>query len=325
MSPATISRSFFRARGILFFLLMLSSAAFSATPQELLASGHVDELIQVLQKDIDRSAANPENYNLLCRAYFQIDDWDHAISACERAVALDPQKSVYHLWLGRAYGEKADRSSFITAAGLAKRVRMSFERAVELDPNNVDARADLGEFYAEAPGIVGGGKDKARAQAQALMSINPAISHWVSARVDEKEKQPAAAEKNYRAEVEASHSGARAWLDLAIFYRYAQRLDEMDDALKKMESSTLDRPESLMHAASLLLRANHDLPTAVRFLRRYLSAPVEQGPACKAHDLLGQLLEKQSDRRAAAEEFRASLALAHNCSRAQEDLKRVEH
>jgi tetratricopeptide (TPR) repeat protein len=304
---------------------MLSSAAFSATPQELLASGHVDELIQVLQKDIDRSAANAETYNLVCRAYFQIDDWDHAIPECERAVALDPQKSVYHLWLGRAYGEKADHSSFITAAGLAKRVRISFERAVELDPNNVDARADLGEFYAEAPGIVGGGKDKARSQAQALMSINPAMSHWVSARVDEKEKQPAAAEKSYRAAVEASHSGARAWLDLAIFYRYAQRFNEMDAALKKMQSSTLDRPESLMHAASLLLRANHDLPGATRLLKQYLDAPVEQGPACKAHDLLGQLLEKQGDRQAAAQEFRAALALAHNYVHAQDDLKRVDH
>ena len=41
--------------------------------------------------------------------------------------------------------------------------------------------------------------------------------------------------------------------------------------------------------------------------------------------MLGQLLEKQGDRRGAAEEYRAALALAHTYSRAKEDLKRVEH
>jgi uncharacterized protein HemY len=63
----------------------------------------------------------------------------------------------------------------------------------------------------------------------------------------------------------------------------------------------------------------------VRLLRRYLEHPVEEAPAFKAHDMLGQLLEKQGDRQAAAEEFRAALALAHGYTRAQEDLKRVTH
>ena len=63
----------------------------------------------------------------------------------------------------------------------------------------------------------------------------------------------------------------------------------------------------------------------MRLLRRYLASPVEEGPAFKAHDLLGQLLEKQGDRRAAAEEYRAALTLAHTYTRAEEGLKRVEH
>ena len=55
-----------------------------------------------------------------------------------------------------------------------------------------------------------------------------------------------------------------------------------------------------------------------------LPSPVEEAPAFKAHDMLGQLLVKQGDRNNAAEEFRAALALAHAYSRAQEDLKRVD-
>ena len=252
------------------------------------------------------------------------DAWDPALEACQRAVSLAPQNSMYQLWLGRVYGEKADHSSIFSAPGLAKQARTAFERAVQLDPGNWEARADLGEFYAEAPGIIGGGKDKARAQAEALMPINPAMAHWVLARVAEKDKQPDVAEREYRAEIAASHSGARAWLDLAGFLRHEKRYDEMKEALHTLSSSLLDRPEALLHAAQQLFRSDLDLPFAVGLLERYLKAPVEDGPAFKAHDLLGQIYEKQGDKRAAAEQFRAALALAHSYTGAQENLKGVE-
>src|ERR1700758_5653301 len=136
----------------------------ASSAKELLASGPVDEAVQTLERETSRDPANAESYNLLCRAYFMMDEWDRGISACEHAIKLDPGKGSYHLWLGRIYGEKADRAGFFSAAGLAKKVRNSFERAVQLDPGNWEARVDLAEFYFEAPSIVGGGQDKARAQ-----------------------------------------------------------------------------------------------------------------------------------------------------------------
>jgi len=317
----------FRLRRFFVFLSLpvcLVGVAYAASPKELLASGHADEAIQTLQQQIARSASDAEAQNLLCRAYFMIEEWDRGIAACERARNLDPQKSLYHLWLGRIYGEKADRAGFLSAAGLVKKVRTSFERAVELDPKSWEARTDLAEFYIDAPSVVGGGKDKARAQADALMSINPSMAHWVAARIAEKNKDIAEAEREYRAAIAVSHSGSRAWFDLANCMRHANRFDEMETALHNLESGSVDRPEALMDGASILLRTGRDFPLAERLLRRYLSAPVEEGPAFKAHDMLGQILEKQGDRLAASEEYRAALALAHGYTRAQENLKRVE-
>lgn len=314
-----------RLLAALLFAGLLLPAHAATPPKELLAAGRADEAIQVLEQQISHSDADAESYNLLCRAYFMIEEWDRGITTCEKARNLDPQKSLYHLWLGRIYGEKADRAGVFSAAGLAKKVRTSFERAVELDPKNWQARTDLAEFYIEAPAIVGGGKDKAREQADALLPLNPAMAHWVLARIASKEKDAAGAEREYRAAITASHSGTRAWFDLANFLRHANRLDEMEQALRTMESSPVDLPESLMDGAHVLLQTGRDYPLAVRLLRRYLSSPVEQGPAFKAHDYLGQLLEKQGDRHAAAEEFRAALSLSHTYARAQEDLKRVEH
>jgi len=311
---------------LLIFASLLHSSAVPAnvTPRQLLAEGRVDDAVRVLQQQVSLHPADAESFNLLCRAYFMADEWDPALEACQRAASLAPQSSMYQLWLGRVYGEKADHSSIFSAPGLAKQARTAFERAVQLDPGNWEARADLGEFYAEAPGIIGGGKDKSRAQADALMAINPAMAHWVLARIAEKDKQADVAEREYRAEIAASHSGARAWLDLAGFLRHEKRYEEMKQALRTLNSSLLDRPEALLHAAQQLFRSDLDLPFAVGLLERYLKAPVEDGPAFKAHDLLGQIYEKQGDRRAAADEFRAALALAHSYTRAQENLKRVE-
>ena len=232
-------------------LLVLPAAA--DTPQDLLAEGHVDQAMRVLEQDI-HSSPTAEAYNLLCRADFELDDWDAGIPACEKAVSLAPDNGLYHLWLGRIYGEKADRSGFLKAAGLAKKVHSEFERAVEFDPNSWEAHTDLAEFYLEAPGIVGGGEDKARAQADLLASMNPAMADWVRARIAQKKKDNAVAEKEYRAAIDASHGGARAWVNLAGFYRHTGRLDEMEQALRTMESRPLDWPAALMDGASLLLR-----------------------------------------------------------------------
>ncbi len=223
------------------------------------------------------------------------------------------------------YGEKADRSGFLSAAILAGKVHTEFERAVELSPDNWEARTDLAEFYLEAPAIVGGGKDKARAQATLLVPLNPAMSHWVLARIAQKNKDNAAAEQQYRAAIEASHGGARAWVNLAGFYRRTNRLDDMEQALRTMESSPPGRPAALVDGAGLLLRSGRDFPLAIRLLRRYIASSntVEEAPVFKAHYLLGELLEKQGDRPAATEEYRAALALAHSYRPAQEGLTRV--
>jgi len=313
------------ARAALFLALSLPAQAAADSSKDLLAAGRVDDAIQTLKQQISHSPTDAEANNLLCRAYFMLEEWDHGISACERAVNLAPRNSLYHLWLGRTYGEKADRAGFMSAAGLAKKVRGEFERAVDLDPKSWEARTDLAEFYLEAPGIVGGGKDKARAQADVLASLNPAMAHYMNGRIAEKNKDIATAEREYRAAIEASHGGAHAWLNLALFYRHQDRLDEMEQALRTMESRPLDRPESLMDGGSIVLRTGRDYALGIELVRKYLSGPtVEEGPAFKAHYIVGQLLEKQGDRPAAAQEYRAALALAREYTRAQEALKRAE-
>lgn len=308
-----------------FSAAMISAAAADDSAPALLAAGRADDAITTLHSKISASPNDAEAHNLLCRAYFSMGDWDRGISACERAVALEPNNSRYHMWLGRVYGEKADASSFFTAAPLAGKVRTEFEAAVRLDSNNVDARSDLGEFYLEAPGVVGGGRDKAEAQAQTLAAMDPAKAGYLKGRIAEKKKDVVTAEREYRAAIAASHGSALTWFNLALFFRHQQRWDEMEDAIQHAVSAQVDRPEIIMESGEVLLRSGRNYPAAVLYLRRYLalSSKVEEAPAFKAHYLLGTALEKQGDKQGAAQEYRAALSLARNFSRAQEALARL--
>jgi tetratricopeptide (TPR) repeat protein len=310
---------------VLASLLMANLAAADESAPALLAAGRADDAITTLRSKINTSPNDGEAYNLLCRAYFSMGDWDRGISACEKAIAIAPSNSRYHMWLGRIYGEKADGIVFFKAASLAGKVREEFETAVRLDPNNVDARSDLGEFYLEAPGIVGGGRDKAEAQIQALTALDPAKAYYLKGRLAEKKKDFPAAEKEYRSAIEASHGSALTWFNLALFYRHQQRWDDMEAAINHAGAAQMDRPEILMESGEILLRSGRNYSGAVQFLRRYLAlnSKVEEAPAFKAHYLLGTALEKQGDKQAAAQEYRAALSLAKGFSRAQEALDRL--
>ena len=315
----------FMAGLLLALSLDVAAAAVPLTVPDLLSAGRIDEALRTLNGRVQAAPNDAEAYHLLSRAYFHLKKWDQAIAAGEKSVQLNPNKSDYYLWLARAYGEKADSSNFITAAGLVKKIRGNFEKSVALDGGNIEARTDLAEFYVEAPGFMGGGTDKAATQAQAIAPHDPARAHWVNAKIAEKNKDFGTAEREYQAAIKADPD-ADYWLNLASFYRRLSRFSEMDAAVTQAIAANRKKTNSLFDAATLLYEAQRNLSMAAGLVRNYLAlVPTEEAPAFEAHYVLGQILEKQGNKNAAAAEYRASLALASNYSPAREALKRVSN
>ncbi len=160
---------------------------------------------------------NFERHISLGRTSYEQGRNDDAIKEFKTAVSLRPNDSMAHLWLGRALGRKTEKAGSVHAAFLVGDVRKEFERAVALDPKNVEARSDLLEFYLDAPASFGGGLERAQRQAEAMGRLDPAAGHWARARIAEKKKRYDVAEHEYRAAAEAQPTNEEYQKDLNRF------------------------------------------------------------------------------------------------------------
>ena len=298
---------------VFFALLLGTRTAGAANPaQRDLELGRADSALQELNATLAGNPNDAEAHNLRCRVYYQEEAWDRAIGDCEAAVRLAPNDSNFHLWLGRAYGKKAEHASLLSSYPLARRVRAEFAQAVQLDPKNADALADLGEFDVMAPLVIGGGYARADSVVQQLRGVNPARALNLQAQIAEAKKDYGTAEANLRTAVAQSADPADAWMDLAAFYRRRGRLDDMVAALHK--GAALDRRHSaaLVDGAANLTLAGREPQTAIEWLRQYLSsdAQSEAAPGFVVRAQLADLLRKQGDATAAQEQLAMVHALA---------------
>lgn len=278
-----------------------------------LQNGEADKALTLLNS----LPATAETHNLRCRVLLTLEHWDAAANECEQAVRMDGNNSNDHLWLGRALGERADRASFMSAFSLGKRVRMEFETAVRLDPRNADALADLGEFYNSAPGIVGGGVDKAENVAAQLDKVDPARAQQLRGWNAESQKDYGTAERELKSVIAIDPHPAFAWMSLASFYRRRQRWNDLDAAIDNgVKAARRDRQAGVAdyNGASVLIKAHRNLALAAQMMEDYLagSSKGEEAPAFAAHTQLAKIKAQLGDRAGAARERDAALALAHD-------------
>lgn len=109
--------------------------------------------------------ANPLSFTARAVAAMAIQDYDAAVAAADSAEAMAPRMSAVQLVVGQAYLSHARANRGLGAIRKVKRGRAAVERAIGLDPDNLGARTTLMQFLLQAPGIVGGSRDGARAQA----------------------------------------------------------------------------------------------------------------------------------------------------------------
>jgi tetratricopeptide (TPR) repeat protein len=155
--------------------------------------GGLEEAIRLYEKGEYKLAAtrlseltrsSPEDPNIrhwMGKAFIKTRQWDKAVREMEKATQIEPSNALYRLWLGRACGYEAEHTFKLFAMGKARRVIKEFEAASKLAPANIDIRFDMLEFYIQAPSMIGGGDDKAKAEALTIAKLDP--KHGPIARV----------------------------------------------------------------------------------------------------------------------------------------------
>lgn len=121
-------------------------------------------------------------------------EMDAAIKLAEKCVAAHPRNAECHDSLGGMLGTRAIRKGIMASLGSAGTIRDAFKTAVELDPQNMAARFHLLQYYVQAPGIVGGSTDKAKALAADTAKLNVEGGKMLSAVIEYFDKDSLVAE-----------------------------------------------------------------------------------------------------------------------------------
>lgn len=238
-------------------------------------------------------------------------DFDAAVRWLERAARADDRDAERHYWLGLAHAQKAQRGSRLKAFGPARRSRAELERAVALDPNGVDARLALLQFYLRAPGLVGGSAAKAEAQQRAIAERSAYRGRIAAAALLEDRKDFAGAEREYLAAAREQPDSAAAWYALGLMHQRAGDRARAFDAFERAARANDVETAALYAIGRLAAETGDRLDRGEEALRRYLATPPLEGspPISSAHYRLGTIYERTSRAALARREYQAALAI----------------
>ncbi|HYC93252.1 MAG TPA: tetratricopeptide repeat protein [Thermoanaerobaculia bacterium] len=267
-------------------------------------------------------AATAAEYAAQGRAALTRDDHEKAVELYTKAIALEPKNADYHYYLGAAYGEMAQQANVLKQASLAKKTREAFEKAVALNPKHTDARLGLVSYYLLAPGFMGGGDDKALAQAAAIKAYDSIDGHRAYATIYRHQKKPDLARKELVEAVRENPKSAKAHTILGNSYanekNWSAALHEYEMAVQLDPAFMIAYLRIGQHAAN----SGTNYARGEEALRKYLADPKEQGHAA-AWMALGVIQEKQGKKAEAKTSYTNALKLVPHDKGVKEALKRV--
>ena len=290
-------------------------------------AGRYNRAVDALNGAIGKSPEEAPLHFLLGQSYYELREYPRAIASLERAVELSPNSSEYHDWLGRAYGRKAEGSIFFSAITWAKKTHREFETAVKLNPNNFEAQRDLIRYEINAPGIAGGGDDKALKHIGDLEKLDSLEGQLARGEYMATKKRFPEADAVFQKILESNTDRVGVYYEVSDYYRDRQNVEKMDEAISDAERVAPDDRRLKFYRGELLVMKGKNPAEAEALLKSYLSTVPDNSdlpPHSAAFEWLGKLYESQGRVSEATEEYRRSLSLDPHNKVVEGELKRLE-
>ena len=197
---------------------------------------------------------------------------------------------------------------------------------MQLDEHNFDAAQDLVEYDCTAPGMVGGGEDKAQTLIQKLMAMDAAEGHYAMGTCRAAKKDMAGADAEYTKALESKPKTAGRLFDIGDHFAERNQGDRVVEGAAQGQKLAPNDPREKYYRAVASILKGENQAEAEKLLREYLQeAPVRSsypGP-WDAHYWLGRFYEGQKNTAKAKDEYREALKLNPKFKRAQEALKQL--
>lgn len=310
----------------MFFALSVSSAlAISTSELKLLVESRDKKALASADALTKAEPKNAEAWILLTRARLQANNAADAISSAEKAVKLAPNNSQSHFWLGNSYGARIGQVGMFLQMSMAPKLRDAFEKTVALDPNNLDARDALLQFYLQAPSIVGGGADKATVQANEIARRDVARGHLARAQIFLAEKNTAAALKSYEAAYAAKPSDKNIRLALGVGYQQAEHWNDAFRHFRAWVAQDEKAGSAWYQIGRTSALSGMQLQEGIAALQKYLGMPHgANDPQNKnAYHRIGQLYVKLGKKAEAKAALQAALKLDPKFADAKTELSKL--
>ena len=156
-------------------------------------------LFEQMLKDDDKNAELHYRLgSILYNRNYKDRNVEEAVDHLEEAVDLNPKNADYQFLYGAALGEKTQHAGVFKKAFLAPKIKEAFARAVELNPNLVQARYGLAQYYLMAPSIMGGDEEKGWKEINEIIKRDEVMGRSLKATMLARAKKNDEAEREYK-------------------------------------------------------------------------------------------------------------------------------